>query len=233
MRARRGVRDARRVPGLRRMRGMRRGISGMSGMGGMAGGVRRLGVVGVGCRGGNAGMGQSRGAAKPRSRRMGREAAGGERSAETSRRSRVRTAGGAQVRRTLAGRQRLDARLDLLDQRAWPVGTQRVGGRPAHRRGRRHAAARRRRRFRGGRLVAQDHLARMGELLPLEDRLDDVGVDGRIIAFDPHADGLQLEDEILIGDPHHPSEILDANFSHIPGSSCRNLVNPGGRASSS
>ena len=33
--------------------------------------------------------------------------------------------------------------------------------------------------------------------------------------FDPHADGLQLEDEILVGDPHHLREVLDSNLSHI------------------
>jgi hypothetical protein len=54
----------------------------------------------------------------------------------------------------------------------------------------------------------------MRELLALQDRLDDVGVDGGVIAFDPHSDGLQLEDEVLVGDPHHLREVLDSNLSH-------------------
>jgi hypothetical protein len=52
------------------------------------------------------------------------------------------------------------------------------------------------------------------ELLALQDRLDDVGIDGRVIALDPHSDGLQLEDQILIGDLHHLREVLDSNLSH-------------------
>jgi hypothetical protein len=55
----------------------------------------------------------------------------------------------------------------------------------------------------------------MGELLALEERLKVFSVDVRVIAFNPHTEGLHLEDEILIGDPHHRSEVLDANLSHI------------------
>jgi hypothetical protein len=55
----------------------------------------------------------------------------------------------------------------------------------------------------------------MRKLLTLQDRLDDVGIDGGVIAFDPHSDGLQLEDEVLVGDPHHLCEVLDSNLSHI------------------
>ena len=64
-------------------------------------------------------------------------------------------------------------------------------------------------------LVAQDHLPRMGQLLALQNRRDDVGVDVSVIPLDPHTDGLQLEDEVLIGDRHHLREVLDSNLSHI------------------
>src|SRR4029077_1179261 len=34
------------------------------------------------------------------------------------------------------------------------------------------------------------------------------------VTFDPHADRLQLEDQILIRDLHHACEVLDPNLSH-------------------
>jgi len=64
-------------------------------------------------------------------------------------------------------------------------------------------------------LVAQDDLPRMGQLLALQNRRDDVGVDVSVITLDPHTDGLQLEDEVLVGDRHHLREVLDSNLSHI------------------
>src|ERR1700710_703634 len=70
----------------------------------------------------------------------------------------------------------------------------------------------------GGRrrlLVPQDHLPRVGKLLALEERLKVFSVDVRVITFHAHTEGLHLEDEVLVGDPHHRGEVLDANLSHI------------------
>src|SRR5579863_7539873 len=54
----------------------------------------------------------------------------------------------------------------------------------------------------------------MRQLLALQNGGDDVGVDMGVVALDPHTNGLQLEDEVLVGDPHHSREVLDPNFSH-------------------
>ena len=62
-------------------------------------------------------------------------------------------------------------------------------------------------------LVAKDYLARLRQSLAFENRLDDVGVDLRVL-FHPHADGLELEDEILLIHAHHARKIFDSDFSH-------------------
>jgi hypothetical protein len=64
------------------------------------------------------------------------------------------------------------------------------------------------------RRIAQDDLPRVGQLLALQDGLDDVGVDVSVVAFHPHADRFQLEDQILVRDLHHAREVLDPDLSH-------------------
>jgi hypothetical protein len=112
----------------------------------------------------------------------------------------------------------LNARLHPLDQRARTLRAQRIDRRTPGRGGRwgsgLWAPPGRRRIYRRRLLVAQDDLARVRELLALQDRLNDVGVDVLVVTLDAHADRPQLEGEVLVGDPHHPRDVLDSNLSH-------------------
>jgi hypothetical protein len=64
----------------------------------------------------------------------------------------------------------------------------------------------------GRRLIIHDDLARRGHLLPGQDRLQHFAVDARFLAFHPHADGAQLEHQVLVRDAHHFGEVCDPNL---------------------
>ncbi len=108
--------------------------------------------------------------------------------------------------RPLGHRHGANPGVGLVDHRPRARRAQRVGRRPAQ-----HAPLPGIARHR---LVAQDDLARVGQLLARQDGLDDVGVDVGVVALDPHPDRLQLEDEVLVGDPHLLRQVLDPNLSH-------------------
>jgi hypothetical protein len=115
----------------------------------------------------------------------------------------------------LARRNREDPGLDLLDDRARTGRLERIGAAPASRR---RGGGRRRRNGpphgRDGRAVVHDHFARRGEFLALEDRLQGLGLDPRIVPFDSHPERAQLENQILFGDLHHSREVCDPDLRH-------------------
>ena len=52
------------------------------------------------------------------------------------------------------------------------------------------------------------------KLLAGHDRLDHLGVNGLVLAFEAYTDGSQLEDEVLQGDPHLRCQIAHLNLRH-------------------
>jgi hypothetical protein len=115
----------------------------------------------------------------------------------------------------LARRNREDAGLDLLDDRARTRRLERIGAATASRR--RGGGDRRRRSTPGGRrgrAVVHDHFARRSELPALEDRLQGLGFDTRIVPFDSYPERAQLENQILFGDLHHSREVCDPDLRH-------------------
>ena len=107
----------------------------------------------------------------------------------------------------LGGRQGAD-RL-LVDDRAAAVRTHRTRRRPEARDG--TPPGRRRR----SRAVAEDDLAlRAGDLLALEQGLDDVRVDHRVFTLDAHTDRTELEQQVLFGHVHPLGQILQPDFAH-------------------
>ena len=184
----------------------------VGGVGGVGGGGDAGDAPGVACAG--AGTGVAANAANGRrSSRAGSHGGGRDLGFDDLRRSFLRLLHlrlRQHLHRALGHRQVLDARLDLLDEGTGPSRTQGVGRRPLGQRGAAPGGGR----ARLLRRVAQDDLPWMGQLLPLQDGLDDVGIDVSVVAFDAHADRLQLEDQILIRDLHHARKVLDPNLSH-------------------
>ncbi len=115
------------------------------------------------------------------------------------------------VRDRFRGGNRFDPRLDLLNQGPPSSRSQRWRG---------HATLWRptpgSSRWSGSlRLgVTQDDFARLGKAFARQNGLDDAGVDPRILFIDSNTDRLQLEQEILLGNPHLAGQILNPNFPH-------------------
>ena len=107
----------------------------------------------------------------------------------------------------LRGRQGAD-RL-LVDDRTAAVRTHRTRGRPEARDG--PASGRRRRR----RAIAENDFALgAGDLLALEQGLDDVRVDHGVFSLDAHTDRTELEQQVLFGHVHPLGQVLQPDFAH-------------------